>query len=89
MNLTDNPNFKRLNPMKQRIISEIINQSGNKPMEQLLTEVMQINQELNRRNMSFTKQESDVLMTAIGESLNPNDKKKFDMIKSLMMGSNM
>lgn len=57
-------------------------------MEQLLTEVMKINQELNRRNMSFSKQESELLMTAIGETLNPNERKRFEMIKNLMAGNN-
>lgn len=36
--------------------------------------------------MAFTKQETDLLMVAIEESLNPNELKRFEMIKGLMSG---
>ena len=52
-------------------------------MEELLPEIMKINQELNRRDMNFTKQESELLLDAIEESLSPSEKQKFNMIKSL------
>lgn len=53
-------------------------------MEELLPEIMKINQELNRHDMNFTKQESELLLDAIEESLSPSEKQKFNMIKSFL-----
>jgi hypothetical protein len=87
MNIYENPKLKTLSPLKQKIIMEISAQSRNKSIEELLPEVMKINQELNRRNMAFTRQESELLMDAIEETLSPQEKKSFAMIKSMMINS--
>lgn len=73
-----------IDPVKLRIISEIRQKSKDKSIEELLPEIMKINQELNRRNMSFTKSETRILLEAIEESLSPDEKNRFNMIKSFM-----
>lgn len=79
-----NPKLRGIDPLKLKIILEIKNKSRNKSMEELLPEIMKINQELNRRDMNFTKQESELLLDAIEESLSPSEKQKFNMIKSFL-----
>lgn len=79
-----NPRLRSIDPTKLRIITEIKNQSQTKSIEELLPEIMRINQELNRRNMNFTKEETALLLDAIEESLSPQDKQKFNMLKSLL-----
>lgn len=80
----NNPKLRGVDPMKLRVIMEIKEQSRHKSMEELLPEIMKINQELNRRNMNFTKDETALLMDAIEESLSPAEKQKFNMIKGFM-----
>lgn len=80
----NNPKLRNIDPMKIKIIMEIKEQSKHKSMEELLPEIMKINQELNRRQMSFTKNESELLLDAIEESLSPAERQKFQMIKSFM-----
>lgn len=80
----NNDKLSSIDPVKLKIIDEIRRQSKTKSTEELLPEVMKINQELNRRNMNFTKQETELLMEAIEESLSPADKKKFQMLKSFL-----
>ncbi len=83
-NFSNNPKLKGIDPLKMKIIKEIQNKSKNKSMEELLPEIMKINQELNRRNMAFTKQETDLLLEIIEESLSPEEKPRFNMIKSFI-----
>ena len=83
-NFEDNPRLNSIDPMKLKIINEIRRQSKTKPMEELIPEVMRINQELTRRNINFTKEESSLLLDAIEESLSPADRKKFQMLKSFL-----
>ncbi len=80
----NNPKLRGVDPVKLKIIMEIREKSKTKSMEQLLPEIMKINQELNRRNMNFTKSETALLMEAIEESLSPAEKQKFNMLKSFM-----
>lgn len=79
-----NPKLRGVDPVKLKIIMEIREKSKTKSIEQLLPEIMRINQELNRRNMNFTKNETSLLMEAIEESLPPAEKQKFNMIKGFM-----
>lgn len=89
-NQPDNLDFlhnQRLNgidPVKLKIIMEIREKSKNKSIEELLPEIMKINQELNRRNMNFSKDETSVLMDVIEESLSPAERQRFNMLKGFM-----
>ncbi len=84
INFQDNSKLKSIDPIKLKIIMEIQKKSKTSSMEELLPEIMKINQELNRRNMGFTKNETSLLLDAIEESLSPEEKKKFEMIKGFM-----
>ena len=83
-NFKNNPKLQGIDPLKLKIIMEIKEQSKHKSMEELLPQIMQINQELNRRNMNFSKSETALLMEAIEESLSPAEKQKFNMIKGFI-----
>ena len=79
-----NPKLKDIDPLKLKIIMEIKQKSKDKSMEELLPEIMKVNQEINRRNMAFTKKETVLLLEVIEESLSPEEKKKFNMLKGFM-----
>ena len=83
-NLVSNPMLKNINPTKLRIINEISEQSKHHSLEELLPQIMQINNELNKRNMNFTKEESNLLMKVLEDSLDSEEKAKFNMIKSFL-----
>lgn len=82
--LKNNPKLKGIDPLKLKIIMEIKEKSKSKSMEELLPQIMQINSELNRRNMNFSKTESELLMEVMQESMSPAEKAKFNMIKGFM-----
>ena len=84
MNFNNNPKLKNVDPVKLKIIMEIKEKSRTKSLDELLPEIMRINKELNRRNMNFTKAETELLMEAIEESLTPDERKKFNLIKEFM-----
>ncbi len=84
IDFSHNPKLKNIDPMKIKIIMEIQKKSKNRSIEELLPEIMKVNQELNRRNMSFTKDETAVLLDVIEENLSPAEKSKFNMLKGFM-----
>lgn len=80
----NNPKLRGIDPLKLKIIMEIKNKSKNRSMDELLPEIMKINQELNRRNMAFTKPETELLLEVIEEGLSPEEKARFNMLKGFM-----
>lgn len=82
IDFTQNPRLKNIDPLKLKIINEIQRKSKNRSIEELLPEIMKINQELNRRNMSFSKEETAVLLDVIEENLSPEEKQRFSMLKN-------
>ncbi|MBQ9279266.1 MAG: hypothetical protein IJ224_11615 [Lachnospiraceae bacterium] len=82
--LMNNQKLSGIDPVKLKIIMEISEKSKNKSVEELLPEIMKINQELNRRNMNFSKNETEILMDVIEESLSPADRQRFNMIKGFL-----
>lgn len=81
----DNPKLKNMHPTKLKIINEIRQQSRYHSAEEMLPQILQINQELKRRDLSFTKEESALLLEAMEESMSPAERKKFQMIKSFFI----
>ncbi len=80
----NDPRLRNVDPLKLKIIKEIANKSKNQSVEQMLPQIMKVNQELKSRNISFTKEETALLMDVIEESLPPKDKMKFNMLKGFM-----
>ena len=84
IDFTQNPRLRNIDPLKLKIINEIQRKSKNRSIEELLPEIMKINQELTRRNMSFSKEETAVLLDVIEENLSPDEKQRFAMLKSFL-----
>ena len=82
IDFTQNPRLRNIDPLKLKIINEIQRKSKNRSIEELLPEIMKINQELTRRNMSFSKEETAVLLDVIEENLSSEEKQRFAMLKS-------
>ena len=80
----NDPRFNEIDPMKIKIIMEIKKKSKNKSLEEMLPQIMQINQELNKRNMNFTNKETELLLEMMEEDMDPVQKQRFQFIKSMM-----
>ena len=78
------PEFQRLHPLKQQIMRELVKNSGNGSVESMIPKIISINKELNRRNLSFTKSESRLLINILTQDMSPTDKQKIDMIMTMM-----
>lgn len=81
-NIAENDKLKNIDPIKLKIITEIRNKSKGMTAEEILPQILKINDELNRRGLNFTKEETSILMTVIEESLDEKDRQKFNLIKS-------
>lgn len=72
--------FQRLHPIKQEIIKEFLKNKNLKTPDSILPKMMMINKELSKRNLSFTKDETNLLINLMKMNMSPNEKKQVDMI---------
>ncbi|MDO5156834.1 MAG: hypothetical protein Q4D51_12810 [Eubacteriales bacterium] len=82
--LTNTKEFQNLHPLKKQIIEELYNSSKNTPMELLLPKVMHTNKELGKRNLGFTKEESQLLIGILKENMSDDERKKVDLIMGFL-----
>lgn len=81
--LSSTPEFQRLHPVKQQIIKEILQNGRFSSPEALLPKFMSINQELSKRNLNFSKDESSLLINVIKETMSSEDQKRIDMLMGM------
>lgn len=81
---TSTSEFQNLHPLKQQIIQEMVQNSNNIPIEMMLPKIMNINGELKKRGLSFTKEESHLLIEILKESLSPAERQKVDMLMKFL-----
>ena len=83
-NISNNPRLQNISPLKLKIIREIAEKSKGKTIEEMLPQIMKINKELQTRNISFSKDETALLLDVIEETIPPKDKAKFNMLKGFL-----
>ena len=83
-NLSQDSRLNNISPLKLKIIQEIATKSKGKSIDEMLPQIMQLNKELQARNISFSKEETSLLLDVIEETLPPKDKMKFNMLKGFM-----
>ncbi len=84
-NTGSNTPTQGIDPVKLRIIEEIRNKSQGKSLDEMLPQIMKINNEMRRRNISFTKEETKLLVDELEKNVPPQERDKFNMIKSFLM----
>lgn len=83
-NFENDPRLKNMSPIKRTIIGEIMTGKSNASMETMLPEIMKINNELNKRKLSFTREESQLIIDIMMENASPAEKQKIQMLKSFL-----
>ena len=84
MNLQNDPRFKSMHPLKREILLRLSNSQSTMTPEQMLPQLMEINKELQKRDLSFSRSESEIVLDVLSEGMSPQEKQKINMIKSML-----
>lgn len=79
------PEFQKLHPVKQQIISEVLRNHTNASPEAILPKVLSLDKELAKRNLRFTKDETSMLINAMKMNMTPAEQQKIDMLMNMFM----
>lgn len=82
-NFLSTQEFQQLHPVKQQIIKELANNRNMSSPEAMLPQLMNINRELKKRNLSFTKQETALLIELMKADMSVEEQKKVDLLLGL------
>lgn len=80
----NNPKLKNVDPRKISILLELAKEAEGKQMDKLIPLLMNANKKLQKQNINFTKDESDIMLDLLTKNLSPKEKMQFEMIKQMM-----
>lgn len=81
---TNNPKLNNIDPRKLAILMEVMKEAEGKPMDKLIPLIMQTNKRLQQQNLTFTKDESDVMLELMTKNMTPKERQQFEMFKTMM-----
>ena len=84
MYLQNDPRLKNKHPLKREILLRLSNSQSTMTPEQMLPQLMEINKELQKRDLSFSRSESEIVLDVLSEGMSPQEKQKINMIKSML-----
>lgn len=85
---SNNPKLKNIDPRKLTILLELVKEAEGKPMDKLIPIMMNTQKKLQQQNLSFSKDESDVMIDILTKNMNAKEKMQFEMIKKMMASNN-
>ena len=81
---TNNPKMKNVDPRKLAILLEVVKEAEGKPMDKLVPLLMNTNKKLKEQDLTFNKDESDILIDILTKNMSPKEKTQFEMIRKMM-----
>ena len=81
---SNNSRMKNVDPRKLAILMELVKEAEGKPMDKLIPLIISTNKKLQAQNLSFTKDESDIMIDILTKNMSPKEKAQFEMLRKLM-----
>lgn len=81
---TNNPKLKNVDPRKLAILLELVKEAEGKPTDKLIPLLVNANKKLQQQNMTFTKDETQLIIDILTKQMTPREKAQFEMIKNIM-----
>lgn len=84
LNLENNPALKNMHPLKLKVMTELIQATEGKPIAQSLPALLSAKQQLTALGLSFSQEETTLLMDVVSNNLSPENKSKLNAMKIFM-----
>ena len=80
----DDPIVKKMDPRKKMVLINLLKEVEGKNMNQGFSALMKANNQLSKQGLSFTQEESNLLIKRITVSLSPEEQQKVQMVMQMM-----
>ncbi len=78
------PVLKNMHPLKLQVINELAQNAAGKPLPQTALYLLKAQQTLKSANLSFTQEESTLLMEILTKDMTPQEKQQVERLKTFM-----
>lgn len=85
-NWRENPVFQQMDPRKKAILEQLARNGQGKSAKQAAPLLMAAMSELKKQNLTFTPEESSLLITSLSADLSPAEQQKVEKMKKVMAG---
>lgn len=79
-----NPKMMNVDPRKLAILMELVKEAEGKPMDKLIPLIINTNKKLKEQNLTFSKDESDIMIEILTKNMSPKEKAQFEMLRKMM-----
>jgi len=80
----NNPRMKNIDPRKLAILMELFREAQGKSIDKLIPLIINANKKLQAQNLSFTKDESEIMIEILTKNMSPKEKARFEMLRKLI-----
>jgi hypothetical protein len=80
----DHPAVKEMNPAKLAILLSFADNATGKTPEKILPLLMQANSQLKSQDLTFTKEEQELLIDILSKDMSPAEKQRIEMVKKMI-----
>lgn len=81
----NHPNIQKIDPKKLEIMELLVNQCKGKSLELILPDLMAASSRLSEQGLSFTNEETAIIIDALKEGMNPVEQQRVDMLRGLIL----
>lgn len=76
--------LKNMNPKKVQILKELAEKTEGKADKEIASLLLETMKKMQKENLTFTKEESAVMMEILTRNMSPAERAKVDMMKKMM-----
>lgn len=80
-----NPELKRLSPRKMELVTKLVEESNGKTLTQAIPVLMNINKTLQSEGLSFTDEESALIMDILTRDMTLKERQQFENMKQMLL----
>ncbi len=80
----EDPIVKKMDPRKRMVLVKLLNEVEGKSMSQGFSSLMNANNQLSKQGLSFTQEESNLLIKRITAKLSPEEQQKVQMMMQMI-----
>lgn len=80
----DDPIVKKMDPRKKMVLINLLKEVEGKDMNQGFSALMKANNQLSKQGLSFTPEETNLLIKRISVNLSPEEQKKVQMVMQMV-----
>ncbi len=80
--------LQRISPAKLKLILELMEESKGKGTDAIMPLLMHANQQMQQQGLSFTPEETNLILQLLKEDMSPEEVKKLSMMQAILSSWN-